>query len=168
MAVNISKNTVESIQTLVHDAFDVNSTLDRIKTVMNTVLVVPNFSNEVHMLAHKYSLDMADGIGDLIEAYNEPIEYGNIGEHTENYDTIQEAINALYGVVLTYQIELNTVSKIAFDNMDIHIYQGLLEIIEKHNKYVEQVILWKDITDKYKDNPTLDSHIKDYNILGGI
>ena len=72
----------------------------------------------------------------------------------------------MYNVVLTYQNELNQASKIAYDNMDIHIYQGLLEIIEKHNEYVKQVILWKDITDKYGDRPNLDVHSEKYNILG--
>ena len=50
--------------------------------------------------------------------------------------------------------------------MDIHIFEGLMNIIEKHNKYVEQVILWKDITEKYMDNPSLDVRIEKYDILG--
>ena len=48
--------------------------------------------------------------------------------------------------------------------MDIHIFNGLLKIIDKHNKYVEQVILWKDIVDKYKDNPNIDVYIKQYDM----
>ena len=67
MAINVTEATVKSLQALVHDAFEVNSTLDRVKTVMTTTLVYPIFGNLVHMLAHKYSLDMGDGIGDLLE-----------------------------------------------------------------------------------------------------
>ena len=166
MAINVTDATVKSLQALVHDAFEVNSTLDRVKTVMTTTLVYPIFGNYVHMLAHKYSLDMGDGIGDLLEDYNEPVEYGDIPKHVENYVTIQDAIDKVYNVVLTFQNELNQASKIAYDNMDIHIYQGLLEIIEKHNQYVKQVILWKDITDKYGDRPSLDVRSEKYNILG--
>lgn len=166
MAINVTDVTVKSLQALVHDAFEVNSTLDRVKTVMTTTLVYPIFGNYVHMLAHKYSLDMGDGIGDLLEDYNEPVEYGDIPKHVENYVTIQDAIDKVYNVVLTFQNELNQASKIAYDNMDIHIYQGLLEIIEKHNQYVKQVILWKDITDKYGDRPSLDVRSEKYNILG--
>lgn len=167
MAINITENTVEAIQTLVHDAFDTNSILDRAKTVLATTLAFPIFGNEVHMLAHKYSLDIGDGVGDLIEAYNEPIEYGNIQSHIENYNSVEEVIDKINDAVITYQNELNQGAKIAFENMDLHIYQGLLEIIGKHNKYVEQVILWKDLIEKYKDNPNFDVHIKDYNILEG-
>ena len=166
MAINVTDVTVKSLQALVHDAFEVNSTLDRVKTVMTTTLVYPIFGNYVHMLAHKYSLDMGDGLGDLLEDYNEPVEYGDIPKHVENYVTIQDAIDKVYNVVLTFQNELNQASKIAYDNMDIHIYQGLLEIIEKHNQYVKQVILWKDITDKYGDRPSLDVRSEKYNILG--
>ena len=65
MAINITDKTVNALQSLVHDAFDVNATLDRVKTVMTTTLVYPIFGNYVHMLAHKYALDMGDGIGSL-------------------------------------------------------------------------------------------------------
>ena len=166
MAINVTEQTVKSLQALVHDAFEVNATLDRVKTVMTTTLVYPIFGNSVHMLAHKYALDIGDGVGDLLEDYNEPVDYGNIPQHVELYPTIQDAIDKVYNVVLTYQNELNQASKIAYDNMDIHIYQGLLEIIEKHNEYVKQVILWKDITDKYGDRPNLDVHSEKYNVLG--
>lgn len=166
MAINITDATVTTIQTLVHDAFDTNSILDRAKTVLTTTLAFPIFGNEVHMLAHKYSLDMGDGIGDLIEAYNEPINYGDIPTHIENYETVSEVIDKVYDSVITYQNELNQGAKIAYDNMDIHIFNGLMNIIEKHNKYVEQVILWKDIVERYKDSPSLDVDIKEYNILG--
>lgn len=166
MAINISENTTKAIQTLVHDAFDTNSILDRVKTVLTTVFACPIYANQVHMLAHKYSLDIADGVGDLIEVYNEPIDYGNILSHTEKYSSISEITDKLYNSVIIYQNELNEVAKIAFENMDIHIFNGLLKIIDKHNKYVEQVILWKDIVDKYKDNPNIDVYIKQYDILG--
>ena len=166
MAINVTEATVKSLQALVHDAFEVNSTLDRVKTVMTTTLVYPIFGNLVHMLAHKYSLDMGDGIGDLLEDYNEPVNYGNILLHVEDYINIQEAIDKVYNVVLTYQNELNECAKIALDNMDIHIYEGVLEIIKEHNKYVKQVILWKDITDRYENSPSLDVHSEKYDIIG--
>lgn len=166
MAINITDQTVNALQSLVHDAFDVNATLDRVKTVMITTLVYPIFGDYVHKLAHKYALDMGDGIGDLLENYNEPVNYGNIVSHIENYETVQDAIDKVFNTVLTFQNELNQCAKIAFDNMDIHIYQGLLEIIEEHNKYVNQVILWKDVTDKYGDRPSLDVRAEKYDILG--
>ena len=166
MAINVTEETVKTLQALVHDAFETNAILDRIKTVMTTTLAFPIFGPYVHMLAHRYAINIGDGVGDLLEDYNEPVEYGNIPTHINNYSDIQSAIDAVYNSVLTYQNELNQSAKVAFDNMDTHIYEGLLEIIEEHNKYVKQVILWKDITDRYKDSPSLDVHSEHYNILG--
>lgn len=166
MFIGVTEETIQTIQALVHDAFDVNSILDRVKTIVSTIFACPDFSSQVHNLAHKYSLDIADGIGDLIEVYNIPIEYGNIPQHIENYNNLSEAVDKVYDSVLTYQNELNQGAKIIFDNMDIHIYQGLLELIDKHNKYVEQVILWKDMIEKYKESPSFDADVKKYDILG--
>lgn len=165
MAINVTEETVKTLQALVHDAFETNAILDRIKTVMTTTLAFPIFGNYVHMLAHRYAINIGDGVGDLLEDYNEPVEYGNIPTHINNYSDIQSAIDAVYNSVLTYQNELNQSAKVAFDNMDTHIYEGLLEIIKEHNKYVKQVILWKDITDRYKDSPSLDVHSEHYNLL---
>ncbi len=166
MAINVTDETVKTLQALVHDAFETNAILDRVKTVMTTTLAFPVFGNFVHLLAHRYAINIGDGVGDLLEDYNDPVEYGNIRTHVSDYSDIQSAIDAVYNAVLTYQNELNQSAKVAFDNMDTHIYEGLLEIIEEHNKYVKQVILWKDITDRYKDSPSLDVHSEHYNILG--
>ena len=165
-AINVTEQTVKTLQALVHDAFETNAILDRIKTVMTTTLAFPIFGNYVHMLAHKYAIDIGDGVGDLLEDYNEPVVYGNIPTYIDDYSDIQSAIDKVYNSVLVYQNELNQSAKIAFDNMDLHIYEGLLEIIEIHNQYVKQVILWKDIADRYKDSPSLDVHSEHYNILG--
>lgn len=162
MAINITKETSDFIQTLIHDAFDVNSSLDRIKTVLVTDLVYPKLGNIIHKLAHNYSIDIADGLGDILEEYNESVIYGNIDFHIENYKNINDAINKAYELLLTYQNELNQVTKMSFDNMDIHIYEKLLSIIELNNQYVAKIILIKDLVEKYGDSPNLDSHIEQY------
>lgn len=166
MADNITQETIQVIQILVHDAFDISATLDRVKTVLTTTLAFPILGNQVHMTAHRYSGEIGDSIGDLIEVYNEPVEYGDIPKHHEDYTSAHEAISKVYDVVITYQNELNQGAKIAFENMDIHVYEGLLRIIKKHNKIVKQVILWKDIVERYVDNPCLDADMKNYDLLG--
>ena len=166
MADNITRETVETVQTLVHDAFDINAILDRVKTVLTTTLAFPILGNQVHMVAHRYSGEIGDGVGNLIEAYNEPVNYGDVPNHVEIYGSVREAIDKVYDVAITYQNELNQAAKIAFDNMDIHVYQGILGIIEKHNKIVEQAILWKDIVERYGENQCLDVDMRHYDLLG--
>lgn len=164
MATNITDNTVELIQQLTHDAFDANATLDRVKTELNAKLACPIISGMVHKLAHEYALTIGDGVGDLIEPYNESVDYGDIPKHVEIYSSVKEAIDKVYDVVLTYQTELNIAYKSIFGNGDIHTLKGLSDVIEKHNKYAEAVITWKDIVDKYGDSPSLDVHMKNYDM----
>ena len=164
MAINITDKTAQTIQLLVHDAFNTNAILDRVKTILMTNLACPNASNMVHKVAHMYSLNMADGIGDLIEGYNEPIEYGGIDKHVEVYNSVVEAFDKLVDVCLTFQNELNMASKIAMENGDIHIFQELLEIIEEHNKIVVVAIAWKDIADKFSTHPSFDTAIVNYGV----
>lgn len=162
MAINITNETSEDIQTLIHDAFDINSFLDRIKTVLITDLVYPKLGNIIHGLAHNYSIDVADGLGDILEEYNESVKYGDIPIHIESYENVKEAINKAYELILTYQNELNEVAKVAFDNVDIHIYEKILNIIETHNQYVAKIILIKDLVEKYGELPNLDVYIEQY------
>ena len=96
MAINVTDETVKTLQALVHDAFETNAILDRVKTVMTTTLAFPVFGNFVHMLAHRYAINIGDGVGDLLEDYNEPVEYGNIPTHVSDYSDIQSAICLLY------------------------------------------------------------------------
>ena len=164
MAINITDKTAQAIQTLVHDAFNTNATLDRVKTILMTNLACPNASNMVHKVAHMYSLNVADGIGDLIEGYNEPIDYGGIEKHIETYENVIDAFDKVLDVSVTFQNELNMASKIAFENGDIHIFQELLEIIEEHNKIVVTAIAWKDIADKFSIHPSFDTAIVSYGV----
>ena len=164
MAINITDKTAQTIQLLVHDAFNTNAILDRVKTILMTNLACPNASKMVHKVAHMYSLNMADGIGDLIEGYNEPIEYGGIDRHVETYVSTTDAFDKLVDVAITFQNELNMASKIAMENGDVHIFQELLEIIEEHNKIVVTAIAWKDIADKFSTHPSFDTAITSYGV----
>ena len=75
---------------------------------------------------------------------------------------MQQAIDKAYELMLTYQNELNQVAKVSFENMDIHIYEKLLNIIELNNQYVAKIILIKDLADRYGDSPSFDIRIEQY------
>ena len=165
MAINITSGTVARVQELVFDAFSTNATLDRCKSILATTLACPTISNMVHKLAHKYALDIGDGCGDLIEPYNEPVNYGGIAKHIENYTSVKDVMDKVLDVTLVYQNELNLAYKEILANGDIHVLEGLSKIIDKHNSYVEMAILWKDMVDKYEDNPCLDVDMEHFDKL---
>ena len=167
MAENIEQKTIDIIQALVHDAFNENSVLDRCKTILTTDLAFPVTGNLVHMLAHKYPIQIADTLGDIIENRNQPVEYGNIEPHKEVYMSVKEAMDKVHDSVIVYQNELNKAAKdILTQTYDMDAYNGVMAVIAEHKKYVDQVIQWKDIVDRYGDNPSLDVHMKDYDMLG--
>lgn len=167
MAENIEQKTIDIIQTLVHDAFDMNSTLDRIKSVLTTDLAFPITSNLVHMLAHKYPIQIADTLGDIIENRNQPINYGGIPTHVEDYLSVEDAITKVHDSVIVYQNELNKGAKdILMETLDMDAYNGVVGAINEHKRYVDQVIQWKDIIDRYGNDQSLDVHMADYDMLG--
>ena len=167
MAENIEQKTIDIIQTLVHDAFDMNSTLDRIKSVLTTDLAFPITANLVHMLAHKYPIQIADTLGDIIENRNQPVNYGGIPTHVEDYLSVEDAITKVHDSVIVYQNELNKGAKdILMETLDMDAYNGVVGVINEHKRYVDQVIQWKDIVDRYGNDKSLDVHMVDYDMLG--
>lgn len=161
----ISENTINEIQKLVKESFLVNAKLDRMKSCLNADLSYPKTSKLIHLLAHRYGKDMGDGIGDLIENYNIPVIYGDINKQDKNYLSVEECLTDLLSIVSEFHKKLEYCGKIAFDNNDMMTGKGLLEIIETHSKYLEQVILWKDLINRYRNEPSFDAHIEQYDIL---
>lgn len=167
MAENIEQKTIDIIQTLVHDAFDMNSILDRCKTVLTTDLAFPITANLVHMLAHKYPIQIADTLGDIIENRNQPVNYGGIPTHVEDYLSVEDAITKVHDSVIVYQNELNKGAKdILMETLDMDAYNGVVGVINEHKRYVDQVTQWKDIVDRYGNDQSLDVHMADYDMLG--
>ena len=167
MAENIEQKTIDIIQTLIHDAFDMNSKLDAIKTELTTDLAFPITGNLVHMLGHKYPIQIGDTLGDILEGRNQRVNYGNIAQHNEVFSSVSDAMNSLHDNVIVYQNELNKGAKdILTETYDMDAYDGVINVINEHKKYVNQVIQWKDIVDRYGDDPSLDVHMADYDMLG--
>lgn len=165
--INITKETTKSLQTLVSDAFNLNAQLNRMKSLLLVKFRKPNISKIIHDIAHFYALDMADKIGDLIETYGGVVEYGGIDRHVEDIESFEKIIDLVCEGVLEFQNELNMASKIALSENDIHIFQELLEVIEKHNIVVQDMLLIKDLTYEFKGDVSLDAFIFKY-IKGGV
>lgn len=165
--MNITQPTKDVVMEMVHECFVANSKVDRMQSILNAKFAYIDTANLIHHdIAHAYSGTFGDGIAETIEKYNIPIEYGNIPHATEDYESVERVITALLDLVIDFQNKLNQCTKITMDNMDLHVYSELLELIEKHNKIVEQVILLNDKIKLYKDNPAFDVHINHFWFLG--
>lgn len=166
MAINITQNTISAVQSMVHESFIANSKVDRMKSVLGVDLAFNKMSEKIHLgIAHYFSGHMGDGLGDLLEGYNQSILYGDIEKAHEDYFSVDGILNALLDLCIDYQNKLNECARIARENMDLHIYKGLMDLVEDFSKVVQQCILLVDKSKIFKDNPTFDNFVDDFWIL---
>lgn len=166
MAINITQATVDAIQEMIKQSFLCNAIVDRCKSVLGVDLAYNNTSNKIHLgIGHIFPVQLGDGLGDLIEGYNQSVIYGGIPIQDKTYSTVKEVLDDLLEVVVDYQNKLNKCAMIAFENMDIHTYTGILKLIEGYSPIVEQCILLVDKINLYGTNPSFDTDIETFWIL---
>lgn len=166
MAINITQATIDAIQEMIVESFRCNAMVDRLKSTLGVDLAYNNTSNKIHLgIAHAFPVQLGDSLGDLLEGYNQSVVYGNIPIQDKTYDTVKDALDDLLDIVVNYQNKLNKCSMIAFENMDIHTYSGLLDIIKGYSPIVEQCILLVDKINLYKEDPSFDHDIDKFWIL---
>jgi hypothetical protein len=166
MAINITQGTIDAVQEMVRQSFICNSFVDRLKSVLGVNLAYNNTANKIHLgIAHAFPIQFGDVLGDLLEGYNQSIIYGGLPIQNKTYLNAKEALDDLLEMVIDYQNKLNKCAMIAFENMDIHTYSKLLEIIEDYSPIVEQSILLVDKINLYKEDPSFDKDIDKFWIL---
>jgi hypothetical protein len=166
MAINITQGTINAVQEMVKQSFVCNSAVDRLKSVLGVDLAYNNTANKIHIgIAHAFSVQFGDALGDLLERYNQSIVYGGLPTQDKMYLTAKEALDDLLEIVLDYQNKLNKCAMIAFENMDIHTYSELLKIIKEYSPIVEQSILLVDKINLYKEDPSFDHDVDKFWIL---
>ncbi|MEG0899398.1 MAG: hypothetical protein RSD67_02445 [Oscillospiraceae bacterium] len=159
---NITYETQVAVQEMVRESFIANSKVDRMKSVLGTTLAYNKTSDLIHLgIAHAFSVHFGDGLGDLLEHYNISIIYGDIPLADKTYATVKDVIFDLFEVCTEYQNKLNMCAKVANDNMDTHIYIGLLDLIDDFDEIMTQVILLKDKIEIYNENVAYDAHISE-------
>ena len=145
----------------------VGSGTDRLVSILGVEFAYNNTADLIHQgIAHYYP-NLADMLGEkCLERYNIPVYYSATPAGGQKYQSVREIIADLEDKNIEFQTMMMGCCKIAFDNNDIHVYAELLDLLKDVNKIVEQVILLKDKIDIYKDNPSYDSHVYKFWILG--
>lgn len=166
MATNITQRTIEAVQEMIRESFLANAKVDRLKSTLGVDLAYNNTANKIHLgIAHAFPVQLGDALGDLIEGYNQSVIYGNIPLQNRTYLNAKEALDDLLEIVLDYQNKLNKCAMIAFENMDMHTYSGIINIVNGYSKIVEQCILLVDKINLYKEDPSFDHDIDKFWIL---
>ena len=166
MVINITQPTIEAVQEMIVQSFLSNAKIDRLKSTLGVDLAYNNTANKIHLgIAHAFPVQLGDALGDLLEGYNQSVIYGNIPIQDKTYVNAKDALEDLLEIVLEYQNKLNKCSMIAFENMDVHTYSGLINIINGYSKIVEQCILLVDKINLYREDPSFDHDIDKFWIL---
>ena len=166
MVINITQPTIEAVQEMIVQSFLSNAKIDRLKSTLGVDLAYNNTANKIHLgIAHAFPVQLGDALGDLLEGYNQSVVYGNIPIQNKTYVNAKDALDDLLEIVLEYQNKLNKCSMIAFENMDVHTYSGLINIINGYSKIVEQCILLVDKINLYREDPSFDHDIDKFWIL---
>ena len=163
----VTENTVAAVTELIGECFRMNRHIDRLVSILGVEFAYNNTADLIHQgIAHYYP-NLADMLGEkCLERYNIPVYYPATPAGGQKYQSVREIIADLEDKNIEFQTMMMGCCKIAFDNNDIHVYAELLDLLKDVNKIVEQVILLKDKIDIYKDNPSYDSHVYKFWILG--
>lgn len=163
----VTQETINAIYEIVGESFKANRLLDRCVSVLGVKFACNNASKHIHReLAHLYPL-LADRFGEIIEAYNIPIEYAATPSGKQDYESVEQIISDINDIAIEYQSYAMGVAKIALENNDIHVYTEILEILKEINKTVAATILLKDKIGLYKDDITsFDNHFDKFWLLG--
>lgn len=163
----VTKSTQDALMELIKQCFTENRVLDRMVSVLGTKFAYNNTAELIHHKIAHYFPALSDKIGaTCLERYNISVVYGETPAADEDYNSVAEIIGLIEGRIIDFQTMLIGVSKISFENDDLHVFVELSELLKDYNNIVAQVILLNDKIKAYGDNPVYDSHVKDFWFLG--
>lgn len=162
----ISKKTSEALDILYGQFFNLNSLLDNAVSFMLNEWAMVQASEIIHLrLAHATPL-LADRISEIKDDYDERSIRPEVPEHREQYGSLKDMFDTIYGEFeATYKMIVLT-NKIALEEGDINVHAGLMEFMRRFNKVIGQIITLKNKADQGLDFDTFDFRIKDWGIVG--
>lgn len=163
--MNVTKKTKEALMEIITQCFIENRKLDRLVSVLGVKFACNNMANLIHHNIAHYFPTLSDQIGELcLERYNISVEYGATPSGVEDYSTVTEIMQVLEDRVLEFHNMFIGVSKIAFEQNDLHVFADLQNLMEDLNKVVEQVILLNDKMKGYGEDKvmSMDAHVREH------
>lgn len=148
----INERTIKEINLVSQQCFWLNRVVDRAVSVLGVTFGMPITSKILHQgLAHKYPL-LADNVNEILDMYNELVDYLETPADTRDYEDIVE----LFQVILEENIKLYDMTRNAIfvsrEMKDFNVETHLLDFLEDVNEYVAQVITLRDKALSLKDN----------------
>lgn len=154
--LRISKATIDKIVLVGQKAFQMNRLLDRCVSILSVDFAANNASNILHLqYAHMYPTIFADKSNEILDMWNEKVDYLVTEEDKSEYDNILD----LFQKVLDENLKLYDLAKdviyTAFQEGDINVYSHFMGYMETLNKFIAQSILLRDKAYIMNDNVAL-------------
>ena len=148
----INERTIKEINLVSQQCFWLNRVVDRAVSVLGVKFGMPITSKILHQgLAHKYPL-LADSVNEILDMYNELVDYLDTPADTRDYEDIVE----LFQTILDENIKLYDMTRSAIfvsrETRDVNVETHLLDFLEDINEYIAQTITLRDKAVSLKDN----------------
>ena len=148
----INERTIKEINLVSQQCFWLNRVVDRAVSVLGVKFGMPITSKILHQgLAHKYPL-LADNVNEILDMYNELVDYLDTPADTRDYEDIVE----LFQTILDENIKLYDMTRNAIfvsrETRDVNVETHLLDFLEDVNEYIAQTITLRDKAVSLKDN----------------
>lgn len=148
----INERTIKEINLVSQQCFWLNRVVDRAVSVLGVKFGMPITSKILHQgLAHKYPL-LADSVNEILDMYNELVDYLDTPADTRDYEDIVE----LFQTILDENIKLYDMTRSAIfvsrETRDVNVETHLLDFLEDVNEYIAQTITLRDKAVSLKDN----------------
>lgn len=148
----INERTIKEINLVSQQCFWLNRVVDRAVSVLGVKFGMPITSKILHQgLAHKYPL-LADNVNEILDMYNELVDYLDTPADTRDYEDIVE----LFQIILDENIKLYDMTRSAIfvsrETRDVNVEAHLLDFLEDVNEYIAQTITLRDKAVSLKDN----------------
>lgn len=148
----ISKETIKEINLVSQQCFWLNRVVDRAVSVLGVTFGMPLTSKILHQgLAHKYPL-LADSVNEILDMYNELVDYLETPADTRDYEDIVELFQTILNENIKLYDMIGNAIFVSREMKDFNVEAHLLDFLEDVNEYIAQAITLRDKAVSLKDN----------------
>lgn len=161
----ISSRVAKMLEGIMGACFHGNRIHDRIKATIGVKFVMPNTQKWIHYnVAHRYP-ELADTIGDYMEARNHTENYPETPADYTDYATSRSCFQRMLDFYIQFEKLIQDGIKIAIEDGDITTEKFLNKFLREQIAFTNVGLTLVDLSEQYgdelRDNMQLDAHIEE-------
>ena len=154
----ISENTKKALFKISKKCFQMNRMWDRNVSVLSVDFAMVKASNILHLrFAHKFPL-LADKVSEILDAFNEKVDYLVTDADVSNYSTIMELFQNALDEMMSLNSMVKEGIKLAEEADDLNVKVMLEQFMLSLTPYINQSIILRDKAKLYNTSVALYDH----------